>query len=80
MEGLEESLASSHQGPRRILLDNCIVGTGGRMSFRVIIYSGTGRGQDAGLMPQGDVQQERLSVCLALTLAGFLSPPVLWCW
>lgn len=59
-------------GPRRILLDNCIVGTGGRVSFRVTVGNSTGRGQDTRLMPQGDVQQERCNVRLALILAGFL--------
>lgn len=59
--------------PRRILLDNCIVGTRGRVSFRVIAGNSTGRGRVPGLMPQEiDVQQERCNVCLALILAGLL--------
>lgn len=44
------------------------------VSFRVTVCDSTG--QDARLMPQGDVQQESCSVCLALILAGFFSPPV----
>lgn len=80
MEGLGESLATSHQGPKRILLDNCIIGTEGMVSFRVTVCDSTGRGQDARLIPQGDVQQERCNVCLALILAGFFSPPVPRCW
>lgn len=73
MEGLEESLATSYQGPRRTLLDNCIIGTEGRMSFRVTICNRTAMGQDARLPPRGDSQQEMCNVCLALILAGFLS-------
>lgn len=73
MEGLEESLASSHQGPGRILLDNCVVGTGGRMSFRVIIYDGTGRGQDAGLCPREMCSRKgSVSVSLSLLLVSSL--------
>lgn len=80
MEGFEESLATSYQGLRWTLLDNCIIGTEGRVSFRVTICNSTDMGQDARLMPPGDIQQERCNVCLALILAGFLSPPVPRCW
>lgn len=80
MEGFEGSLATSYQGLRWTLLDNCIIGTEGRVSFRVTICNSTDMGQDARLMPPGDIQQERCNVCLALILAGFLSPPVPRCW
>lgn len=40
------------------------MGTEGRVSFRVTVSNSTGRGQDAGMMPQGDIEQERCSVHL----------------
>lgn len=65
--------------PRRILLDNCIMGTRGRVSFRVTVGKSTGRGQVPGLMPQGDRCSAGKVQCLSCSHSCWVPPPGPWC-